>query len=81
MAEPAAMNSKQRDFPLARVSQLSSASSASPGIVRLTNDALQIHHDSHQIALDVNLQDIQVQFCNTAYKEFMKFIFFLFNEN
>jgi hypothetical protein len=78
MAESAAINSKQRDFPLARVSQLSSSSSASPGTVRLTTDALQIHHDSHQIALDVNLQDIQVQFYNTTYKELMKFNLFFF---
>jgi hypothetical protein len=76
MAESAAINSKQRDFPLSCVSQLSSSSSsASPGTVRLTTDALQIHHDSHQIALDVNLQDIQVQFCNTKYKELVKFNF------
>ncbi|PNY09870.1 putative histone-arginine methyltransferase 1.3-like protein [Trifolium pratense] len=62
MAESAEIKSKQRDFPLACVNQLSSASSssASPGIVRLTTNAVQIHHDSHQIALHVNLPDIQI---------------------
>lgn len=61
MEESAAIKRKQREFPLASVNELSSSpSSASPGVLRLTADTLQIHHDSHQIAFDVHLPLLQI---------------------
>ncbi|KAL2339034.1 hypothetical protein Fmac_013480 [Flemingia macrophylla] len=51
---------KQREFPLASVSDLSSPpTSASPGIARFDSDGLQIHQQSHQI-LSVDPQTLQL---------------------
>ncbi|KEH37264.1 histone-arginine methyltransferase, putative [Medicago truncatula] len=61
MEESAAIKRKLREFALASVNELSSSpSSASPGVLRLTDDTLQIHHDSHQIAFDVHLPLLQI---------------------
>lgn len=57
---------QQREFALASVAELSSAASASPGITRFTCDGsaaeLQIHHESQQIPLSVDLRSAQVRF-------------------
>lgn len=56
---------RQREFSLAWVGELSSTpSSASSGIARLSGDTLQIQQDSRQIALSVNLPNVQVRFSN-----------------
>ncbi|XP_027369062.1 probable histone-arginine methyltransferase 1.3 isoform X3 [Abrus precatorius] len=51
---------KHREFTLASVSDLSSPSSASPGIARFGSDGLQIHQQSQQTSLNVHLRTAQL---------------------
>ena len=67
MEDSTGQKRKQREFVLASVSELSSSSSESPGISRFTSDGsvaeLQIHQQSHELSLNVDLRNAQVGFC------------------
>lgn len=67
MEDSVGKKKKQREFALASVAELYSAASASPGIARLSCDGsaaeLQIHYESQQSPLSVDLQAAQVGFC------------------
>ena len=53
---------KQPEFALVSVADVSSGfSSASRGIARFTCDGLQIHQESHQVPLNVDLRTAQVR--------------------
>ena len=63
MEDSAAQKRKQQEFALASVSEVSSApSSASPGVALFAGDRLQIRNESHRVALNAHLSDIQVRF-------------------
>ena len=61
MEDSAAQKRKQQEFALASVSEVSSApSSASPGVALFAGDRLQIRNESHRVALNAHLSDIQL---------------------
>jgi len=55
---------KQREFALASVSEVSSSSSSAlPGVAVFAGDRLQIRNESNRIVLGAHLTEIQVCFC------------------
>ncbi|KAK7354812.1 hypothetical protein VNO80_20310 [Phaseolus coccineus] len=58
-----AQKTKQREFALASVSEVSSSSSALPGVAVFAADRLQIRKESNRIVLSAHLTDIKLFRC------------------